>query len=259
MSSSDDLAGKLAALSKNEDSYDGPARKIADKGMPLALQAILTEIDETVLTRALRFQLDEKTALTVVAANRRLLGIQDFEGSKLKPVDDLKGQALSPDDEGQLKTLRSVLSSATKGIQAVTVTAAPAERIGNQRDAGLGIERLAALAGLEYPFVTPTRLGAFLMRLEDAITASLYQNPGESDSFSGADSEIDWLKANIDSIASEIRQTNCPFRLTTFGQQCGGSLSMSVAIDRDEIAIFMHNSEACGTIYANWNSIFPQE
>lgn len=95
MSSSDDLAGKLAALSKNEDSYDGPARKIADKGMPLALQAILTEIDETVLTRALRFQLDEKTALTVVAANRRLLGIQDFEGSKLKPVDDLKGDRKS--------------------------------------------------------------------------------------------------------------------------------------------------------------------
>ena len=258
MSSSDDLAGKLAALSKSEDSYDGSARRIADQGMPLALQAILTEIDETVLTRALRFQLDDKAVLTVVAANRRLLGIQDLEGGKLKAVDDLKGQALSPDDEGQLKTLKSVLNSATKGIQAVTVTTAPAERIGNQRDAGLGIERLAALAGLEYPFVTPTRLGSLLMGLNDAITASFHRKPGEDDSFSGADSEIDWLKANIDSIITEIRQPNCPFRLTTIGQQCDDFLSMSVAIDGDEIAIFRHNSKACGTIYANWTSIFPQ-
>lgn len=134
----------LARLQSLQDPVQpGPdgARQIADGSAPDPLGALLREVNETVLARALTFASANGSGLTLEVAGRRVLrlaaatGLQGAEGCLAAPaLDDEHKDAL-------IKLLQAV---AAKG-QALTVTVSPILREMDGVSVGLPVALLADL------------------------------------------------------------------------------------------------------------------
>lgn len=74
------IIARLAALQAPARFAAGGARVIADASTPSPVSALLREVNETILGRALRFESSGGTSLTLEASGRRVLRVTDATG-----------------------------------------------------------------------------------------------------------------------------------------------------------------------------------
>lgn len=142
MANDSTLIAKLNALIADEPVFINKARVISKTGTPVPLDALLGEIDNTVLERTLVFAID--TALLHVAvAGRRLRGILELTGG---PDTALKGQVLAQDDIIVQQRLHNFLAQLCEGAALVTVQSLPAGAFGSPSEAGISASSLMRLS-----------------------------------------------------------------------------------------------------------------
>ncbi|MEM6341154.1 MAG: hypothetical protein AAF729_08385 [Pseudomonadota bacterium] len=255
MTIADELARRLAVLSNDEAELASGARVISEGGLPSPMQAILREIDETVLTRELFFDLGKTGSVTMVASGRRLLGLRAFKGDIGGDADTLIEQPLSSDDKDQLTTLASGLEVVATVTGQIGVTARDGDRIGSQTQVGLSVETLAGLFGVEYPFDEPSRLQRFGSMIADPSTATLIRKAKGQYSFVG-DAEVKaWLEEKSETFSESFGEQGQGPILTILGQSSGENPILVVIVDEGETMYCRVGRGQLSKICAAWRKI----
>lgn len=161
MSGRDRLRDTLTKLG-GEGGATGEPRRLEGATSDALLQAILTEIDETVLGRRLQFQADNRR-FVLDASNRRVL-------YAVEPVDiDLSGL----DDPAQAEALRTGLLSFLEGKSSVTVTASPSAAARESGTLGIAAAALSEAWSLETELSMSEPVSRVLARLFGEISGDV--------------------------------------------------------------------------------------
>jgi hypothetical protein len=103
------ILARLQSLQTPAHAVAGGARVIADRNHPSPLTALLREVNETILGRALRFESDFGKSLTLEAAGRRVLRLTEAAG--LSGAEGcLAAEALEDENKDDLITLMQAIA-----------------------------------------------------------------------------------------------------------------------------------------------------
>ncbi|MEO1178966.1 MAG: hypothetical protein AAFV87_17940 [Pseudomonadota bacterium] len=118
------LKSKIARLATASGGHDTKGRSILDEGDSDGLTAVLREIDETILPRALTLS-SARGTIVITAGNRRLIKIETVTGDELADVASVAGLSLTRPDVADLGRLRDALVAAFNSTPEVRVKSAP--------------------------------------------------------------------------------------------------------------------------------------
>ncbi len=172
-----DKLGKLA----DEESGAG-TRRLSAAGRDLT-EAILEEIDETILGRTLTFRAGDGAILRLEAANRRLLRLVDLPAGAADPATLLA--PLGPEDDGALTAVAGAIRTFAHGRDELSVTATPVERALDPGMRGRSAAAVAQALGLTLyarpapvPMPDPAKgFDAGLARLARAVATASGDEP----------------------------------------------------------------------------------
>ncbi len=115
------ILARLQSLQTASHVAAGGARVIAEAGNPSPLTALLREVNETILGRALRFETNLGTSLTLEAAGRRVLRLTEAVG--LPGAEGcLAAEALEDENKDDLISLMQALAAPRSELR-VTISA----------------------------------------------------------------------------------------------------------------------------------------
>lgn len=118
------LKAKIGRLAATTGGHGAEGRPIVSPGQSDGLTAVLREIDETVLPRALTLS-SARGSIVVTAGNRRLISIDTVSGDALVDVAGVAGLSLTRPDVADLGRLRDALVAAFDDADVVRVKSAP--------------------------------------------------------------------------------------------------------------------------------------
>ena len=165
------LLARLTTLVAQPRFTETGARVIGGRGALPSLTAILREIDATVLSRTLVFELAE-SRVTLLAAQRRLRGL-----SSATKAGELEGKVLLPEDEEAISRLGTYLKGICAGDPVVTVRSLPAEDFGEQIDTGVTVAALARAWNIDIDVIVAPPVERFLAANANLIEAAIYCAP----------------------------------------------------------------------------------
>ncbi len=261
MDENEDIARKLAALAATSTQYREDGARVLSRGIiPPPLQAMLTEIDETVLLRKLIFQRAE-TMLALIVAGRRLLGIaetsEDIATSETK---DLEMTPLETGDRAQLAALTALMNRFENASGPVTIRTAETERPGSQVESGLSVQSLAQAWSVDLNAEPGSPLGTFLQICGRHLEASVRRTPdGKVEETGGTDHSSD-LKKILKSTGpaltvgiSGIRRGLPEARLAICGHSGPDAFQVGFAETEEEAAVLLFRAETLGSILSAWS------
>lgn len=230
------LQAKFARLTQLDSSEISPAgRLISAKGLGPRLEAILTEIDDTLLGETLTFHVGAaQIAMTV--SGRRLLGFIDASGFAVP--DGILGTTLSPEDT-ELMDATQVLMSSFAGIEGrIYLTVGAPTKIGTGATVGASIAQLRTswtpLASVE-DSDDQTPPNAFLSRLEGKIIAMLHVQDGAVISHVGPDDHV----AALSEIHTERFKPFAAARAANVSTHANPSLTCLLGAGPDDTALII--------------------
>lgn len=257
MSSVSDLKQKLTSLSRQSDRFEDGARIVSKAGLPTPLQAILKEIDETVLGRDVTFDFGNSGSITLVVTGRRLLGVRAIDGLAMPGiVEQIVGNSISGDDDPTLRALKGVLLQLDLLSATIATTSVASEVFGNQSDAGITVEKLATGLSVEYPFTMPSKLQQFASLVEPSIIASIFSSTDGEQIENGDDEPVEWIEANWDMLTGTFAGDAPRPRIATIGQNSGENRFACVAADAESVLVLLHSPDQIGRILSRWHQIF---
>ncbi|MFQ6549516.1 hypothetical protein AADZ90_016305 [Aestuariibius sp. 2305UL40-4] len=261
MKTTDDIARKLAALSSMEEEYlPGGARVISRGGTPEPLQAILREIDETVLQRKLTFKAANDASVAMVIAGRRMQGVADLSADlDGGAVSDLKMRALTKDDAFLLEAFSDLMRRFAEGAEDLSVTSEPAERLGSAAEAGLSVSSLTEIWAVDMWAPPPSRIGRFLKASRPRLDAFVQTSGEEEVGKIGETTRLTELDALLKDRAKSygaalqtLRPDAPEVRLSIAGAAAGGSGYVALAEDGDDRAALAFRPDALSDILSAW-------
>lgn len=140
MSDQPRLTHKLALLADQESVYRDGWRVISNGVYPPPLNAILDEIDTTILQRRLTFRA-ETSHVTVMASGRRLFRICDASDD-LPDQTDVLDQMLSLEETDALATALSAIAALAQKEAAITVESARPDDESMRTDIGISTRQM---------------------------------------------------------------------------------------------------------------------
>jgi len=253
----DDLRRKLAALARTDQMEPGGARVISRGGTPTPLQAILAEIDETILTRDLIFDFAGNGQLVLVVSGRRLLGVRRIDGLAMPAVAaQLAGQQIEGPDDPHLRALVGVLMPLDLLTDPVLITTLSAEWSGPETGTGVGVERLAEKLSVAYPFQPVTRMVQFRTLIEDNCVAVVQRLETGEEITEGPEDQLEWLFSSVPTFLSTVSPQEAMPKLASLGHHSDTNRMISVAFDGAEMLIWAHDPDLLGKFCVQWQSIF---
>lgn len=198
MSGRDRLRDALSKIGGEFENGSGPRRLMGDTADAL-LQAVLTEVDESILGRRLSFQCGERR-FVLDAANRRIL-------YAVQPVEiDLSGL----DDPAQAEALRTGLLSFLDGQTEITVTASPSAAARESGTLGIAAAALSEAWSLETELSMSEPVSPILARLlgeiADDVKAWMRFKDTEEVASDGEKGAVDALRKFVSSQAPMAMQ-----------------------------------------------------
>lgn len=174
------LRDKLDKLA--DDESGAGTRRLSAAGRDLT-EAILEEIDETILGRTLAFRAADGATLRLRAANRRLLCLVELPGGQADHAALLA--PLGPEDEDALTAVAGAIRAFASGRYELWVTATPVERTPDGGMRGRSAAAVAQALGLTLyarpapvPMPDPAKgFDAGLARLASAVATASGEAP----------------------------------------------------------------------------------
>jgi len=251
------LSQKLAALAATKTTFQDGARVISDGETTPALQAVLQEIDSTVLERKLTFRIG-KSYVTMIAGGRRLQGMTklsgDFDGA-LKVM----GKIVAHDDAEVMSAVAHVMNQFGERGGQITVESSAADKMGTSTDTGVGAAVLADAWGVDLTNEPPTPLGQFIINCGASVNASLVIAQGEIIRAKGEKAIQDKLQdiANDQWDAFQAARTKLHKgvdepALICLNSGLGDETSLAVAKKDEEVSLFVFSPDQLGNVYSAW-------
>ena len=247
------LIAKLKALAGDDPVFLDKARVISSGGIPTPLDALLAEIDDTVLERALVFDIDGLT-LRAAVAGRRLRGVLDVTD---QPGNGLIGQVLSQDDPDMRQSIGAFLAGLCKNAQQITVRSLPAENFGDPSDAGISAAALTQdTREMDPPLSSP--MAQFLAEIGTDVTAFLHVVTGEIVRSKGDRTAVDlvWRDQSDplrDGQKAIFPQDKDP-TLTCVAPALRDGQAVAIARIGEETGVLSCPSDGFGRILAAWHN-----
>ena len=249
------LAEKLSALGRADERFVGGARVIASNGAPGAADAVLAEIDDTVLERDLIFKSGGRS-ITLVAAGRRLRGISAASGS----ADDVLGKTLSREDPALITAVYDVIMAHLDGTDEITVESLPpAAPFGKGGERGISASGLASIWADAANAANLPPMARFVQSVRVSASAVLHlADGGVADSHGDVDDLQDiWESRITDFLAAydAIRgDADGEDRLLCFDGAMGPAGGLAIALLEGEAALVTYPDGGLGAVYAAWSA-----
>lgn len=237
MTTTSRLRESLAKLAAPGESVGGGMRRMRGGTPDALIAAVLCEIDETILARALRFETDDGRALTIEAYNRRLIRLvppapagtsADLARLFDAPMTSATGDASSRCHEFLLRFFKSV--------QALTVaTAAPEKKLDATQLGPLAIH-LAEAWNLSGPGLGAPghAIERFARTLDELANAWIWIDEGGLRSSSGEAEAVARLGEDIAKAGAEASDPT--FLAATFSGADGGTARVRVVLGGHRLA-----------------------
>ncbi|SEW42186.1 hypothetical protein SAMN04488515_2934 [Cognatiyoonia koreensis] len=251
------LSHKLAALASSTTSFRDGARVISDGESTPILNAILHEIDATVLNRKLTFRVG-KSYVTIVAGGRRLQGMTKLSGD-IDGALRVMGKIVTHDDAEVMDAVAHVMKQVGEKEGELTVESAMTDKIGSSTETGVGVGILSDAWGIDMALSPPTPLGQFIINCGASVNASLVIAQGEIIRAKGDKAIQDKLQdianqqwSTFEKAHAKLRAGNAEPSLICLNSGLGEGSSLAVAKRDDEVSLFCFSPDQLGNVYANW-------
>lgn len=251
------LTDRLSALAAEDEVFVAGARVIAQDGGPVALAAILREIDSTVLERTLVFGLGDATVSAIVAG-RRLKGLLAVSGSAVAP-DDVIGQPLSREELPTLNAAGALMTQLCAAASSVTVRAQPIEPFGKGGDVGISATGLSDIWQVNLDAKPLPPVARFVSANAGMLTAHLYVTDGAVVETSG---EVAALQLIWDEQVLAFRKRQNALSKTPAGPQLiclegpmGPGSAIAIAMAGDDACLCTFSPSNLTALTRTWQSI----
>lgn len=254
------VARKLAILGGEKPVFRDGGRVISNGILPPPLNAVLEEIDNTVLKRRLTFRAGDST-LSFVVAGRRLMTLV-AASPDLSMAEPLIGTALSHDDEDTFETVAAAIVALTDAERPILVQSAHSDAGGVHTNIGIPIDRMTELMGIDLADkVQPMQ--CFIDACEELYSACLFWVGGVWIGQSEDDGLMTRLRGVADSQWERFREAygknghsvDTP-RLIILDRALGDEASVTAAWANGEYVIFAHDQSDAAEIHDTWRRIF---
>lgn len=257
MSDQQTLSQKLAALATRGETFENGARVVSDGTAPPVIEAILSEIDTTVLTRELTFSAD-KTEISLVAGGRRLRGLIKASAD-IKGVLGVLGKIVSADDIELLTAVHEILQQFADTTAKVTVQSRDATALADQTDGGISASQLATLWGIDLNAAPPTQMQSYIRNLGATTTAWMLIDADGDTTTGGDGTHLEALRTaftnqgaafleSVDSLTNSVG-------LVCLNGALGDTLSVATCRTATETAILCYASDNVGELHAKWATL----
>lgn len=254
------LLQKLNALAASDTKFENGARLIANGETVSVLQAVLHEIDSTVLGRKLTFRIG-KSQVTMVVAGRRLQGMTKLSGD-LDGALKVMGKIVSRDDTDVMAAVAHVMAQFGEREGVLTVEAGEADKLGTSTDTGVGVGTLADAWGIDLHTATPTVIGQFIINCGASVNASLVIAQGEIIRAKGDKAIQDKLQDIMKDQWSAFQTAHAKLRandngpaLICLNSGLGDETSLAVATKDEEVGFFVFSPDQLGHVYTAWREV----
>lgn len=250
------LADRLAALASENPVFQGKSRVLStDEG---ALEALLDEIDATVLAAHLSFESDG-AGMVLDVSGRRLLGLVGVSGS-LDAPDGLQGAALSKGNTDQLGQMARVILGFTFGAEDLKVRVTPSS--GSASGEGVSGATLRAALGAAEAADKQSPMDKMLDACGDAIKAALRLDGNTVAQTKGSIAHVQGLKVALSTQLQgflDARASNCASHaepsLTLCQETVAPGIGMGVVVIADERTLLAYDTNAVAKIYQVWKTV----
>lgn len=257
MSGHDDLLRKLGALASTDTRFGGHGRIISEGGVPSPMEAMLTEIGETVLAQDLTFYFGDTGSLTLIVSGHRVLAVRDVQGLVMPNVAaQLVGKPISATADGTQRALMALLMQIDLLREPVETRSATGAPFDAPPGTGLSAEKLAGLLGVSYPVTPPTALQRFLAALDPAPRA-VVALPSQGDPLrDGEDALLARLEAAVSALGLSAAPADGAPKLSIFGQQSGDAPFIGVITGSAGSVVWAIEAGEVGASVATFGKVF---
>jgi len=257
MTPTDDLSRALAALSDAAVDFGAFGRILTDGVRLSPLQALLTEIGETVLAQDLAFHFADVGTLVLAVSERRIVGVRAVEGLALPSVaDQLVGHPVSTTPDATQRALVGILMQLDLTKGQVEVRSETGADFAPAEGGGLHVAQLADLLGVAYPVAPETRLERLLSALSPQPSVYVTVSESEAPKTSGTGAEADPMLAVAEAMRIEGALVQATQTLSIIGQSAGAGRFIAIAQDADAALLWRANAPDIAGAMATWHKIF---
>lgn len=254
---------KLARLSTASDTHDAQGRAIVATGSDARLEAILTEVDDSMLAEALVLTCAD-ISVQIAVSGRRLVGLTRVEGMDVD--DSLLSQAISPEDDTQMTVVRDVMRSLADQNGPLYLRVGEMTGLSAANTVGASVAQLREYWGLSTPepveLSGDTPLEMLASGFGAATRATLILRDGAVAQEDGAAEHLAVLKEisehQLQSF-DDIRKAQAPSHgdpsLTYLLGAAPDECSVVVAIFESEIGLFSLSADDIGLPHRIWREV----
>lgn len=254
------IARKLATLGSEKPVFRDGARVISNGILPSPINAILDEIDNTILRRKLTFRVGP-SFMSFIVAGRRLLSLV-ATSDDLAEANPPVGAALSHEETEAFEAVGAALTLLVREDHPVLVESTPSEEGGARSDIGIPVDRLADL--LEVVPSAPIKpMQIFVEACEGFYTACLFWSDGLWVGHAEDDDVLAELRKVADDQWERFRgaygksgQSLDAPRLFMLERALGEAGSVAGTWAQGEFALFVYEPGNLADIHAIWRKIF---
>jgi hypothetical protein len=251
------LTDKLAALAAEDEVFVAGARVIAQDGGPVALAAILREIDDTVLERTLGFSIGDVT-VSLIVAGRRLKGMVEVSDNAPNAATVI-GKSLTREEPQVLQAAGAFMAQICATATRVTVRALPVQRFGNSGDVGISAAGLADLWQVDLNAKPSPPMTRFLAANAASFSAKLYLTNGIVTEMVGNAAPLQTIWETQFSAFRQRQNTvtgkPADSQLMCFDGALGPGTAVAIAMTGDDVCLCAFAPEALATLTASWQAI----
>lgn len=246
------LAGLIAALAgETPDIADGTRMLGIKHG---AAEAVLDEIEATVLGAHLRFTSDAGDMVLRVAG-RRLVAVDSVDGQEIDKA--LLGATLSMDAPEQLSAAGAAIAAFSKAASQLGVVSTHMSNVDVAESVSISALRDAMGIVAEDP--NASQVERFLTRAQDNIEAHVVLENGDVTKTEGVPKLVQSLKIVLSTQLSaflDARAANCPSHsdpsLTLFQDSIEAGKSIGIARIDEDVTIFAFESSKLAEVCSCW-------
>ncbi|WP_375254291.1 hypothetical protein [Yoonia sp.] len=256
------LAQKLQAFVGTDDVFEDGARVISDLGAPSPLFAMLCEIDETILERALVFS-SGQTSVQLVAAGRRLRGFTSVSGRGTFD-EAIIGKTISREEPETLDMALALLSGVFDAADRVTVRSLPPEPFEGSGERGVPAADLMDIwdvaADDASVDMTGTPIERFLKTNAAGISAMLHIRAGEVVNSEGEVTALEkiWEDQANDFLEAEaaLSEQSDAQKLISLDSVMTDDTGVTLIVSDNDVALLAHDPALLGKLHRTWQAIF---
>ncbi len=252
---------RLHALQTSSRFSPGGQRILVAAGGGNPLNALLLEIDETLLARTLHFENEGGASLDLEVAGRRILRLAAATG--VVGADScLSVPAL---DESHLDDLRRIVEAFAAPGRGLRVVTTPFDRLGDSVSVGLPVARLADALAIDLTATAADQTDGFLQRMighiGDGLVAWTIRQANTDDRSAGPeemitplrnflDEDFETLNAQLDRLSPAPADPVC----TVLGADLVGSHNLLCVREDGAVLIGVMDGDSTSPVLAAWNA-----